>query len=157
MKNKKLFEKSVQILSDAYFKDALKAQSCKACAVGNLIEGNGYKLIQGYSITAEVACKDNSCEHWLRYIGVYCRDEIPTKKWLNEELGLEQIKATGYTSQELNLVELAFERAEKVSDDLMFDRLMAVVEVLQQIHECSEEDTVKAKGKFNKQLKLEEI
>jgi hypothetical protein len=64
----------------------------------------------------------------------------------------EQIDATGYTWQELARIEYAFERApmSHSREDHVFNGLMAVVDVLCQIHEMDETNKTAAKQLFAK-------
>src|SRR5687768_1919011 len=46
MKNPELYNRTVDILVDAYFKDALVSDDCTACACGNIISANlNYKRV----------------------------------------------------------------------------------------------------------------
>src|SRR5258706_8814339 len=48
MKNELLYNKTINILKEAYFNNTLQHNNCYACAVGNIIAGNmGLKFYMG--------------------------------------------------------------------------------------------------------------
>jgi hypothetical protein len=65
-----------------------------------------------------------------------------------------QIDATGYTWQELARIEYAFERAPMsyTREEHVFNGLMAVIDVLSQIHEVNETTKTAVKQSFAKAL-----
>lgn len=158
MKNENLFKKSVQILSEAYFNDTLRHGNCYACAVGNLIAANTGKVYKEYpkdryeTISSPPTFRWDGTVSWqivsYSYIGQSDRER--------REFGLAEIASTGYTVNEFMQIEKAFEGANrgKSDDDWMYNGLMAVVDVLQVIHECSKEEAVVAKERFNKEVKV---
>lgn len=133
MKNQKLFEKTVGILVNAYRNDTLEHGYCHACAVGNIIAAN---------------CGIEDDLDWLEKTGDY-----PITGWglvfttgagyqrINESeykgAAKFQIDSTGYSWQELAKIEYAFETAPKGNndDDWMLNGLLAVYDVLCDIHE----------------------
>lgn len=146
MKNKELFTKTVNILVDAYFKNTLKHGDCAACAVGNIIRGNGMQLCMRGDDIEKYYTKS---VQWLRHIkNTIRKDEEPQE--CDVEIALEQINITGYSIEELNIIEKAFENPEIFYDgnDYMFNGLMAVVDVLIEIHEGNETEKVTAKELF---------
>ncbi len=150
MKNEALYNKTVDILVQAYMKDTLVHRDCHACAVGNLIAANmGYSIIRDN----ENNCSwDNSAQFWDEvFVTIYGLQSLYPHKYTG--LAKQQIDSTGYTYLELAKIEKSFESVDRDEDiDIwMFDGLMAVVDALDQIHENT--DTVvteKSKGKFNK-------
>lgn len=164
MKREALYNKTVDILVQAYFNDSLEHSNCHACAVGNLIAAN-----MGYSITthkqqssmANVLSKgwdgvfvyelpagmgQEQPLEWLQYI----KGDIKTPS----DLCLKQIASTGYSPTEINIIEEAFESVSIFNEgDKMFKGLMRVVEALDKIHENTDEaTTTSSKNKFNKSL-----
>lgn len=147
MKNPELYQKTVDILVNAYFNDTLEHSNCYACAVGNLI---GYYL--GVVFT-----------HRKMWVGLkpYWDDVFITmdegQRICHSEYFGEakrQIDLTGYTYIELAKIEKAFEMAESgVNDDeFMFNGLMAVIETLNKIHKNTDPIIIEnQKNRFVKQ------
>ena len=97
-------QKAIDIFLDAINEGTLAAGTCTACAVGNLVAD---------AINCEIVIpKKNSSigkfknVHWM--IPIAELRGIPTD-FSNFE-GLRQISLTGFTLEELNLIELVFER-----------------------------------------------
>lgn len=122
MKNEKLFHETIDILVKAYLNETLIHSDCSACAVGNLV---AYKHYGYYGII-----KDNDL--WMNnWSVILCGHE--------SERGLAEINSTGYTVNQIILIEKAFESVVWGSGDRDgYKGLMAVVEVLCKIHECEE-------------------
>lgn len=154
MKNPELYHKTVDVLVRAYFNDTLEHLNCRACAVGNLVAaGMGMKLVF-IGITGDIVpagfvpgdvTKDSGM--WLDAIGRGC------VSWLKmtDDIAM-QVKSTGYTAEELAWIEHAFEHADlgRKTDEWMFNGLMAVIDVLDQIHENTDETTTTTtKARFN--------
>jgi hypothetical protein len=149
------FDNTVSILVQAYLNDTLKHGSCCACAVGNIVADAlgiqmtkdnlrwpgylypGYDYIDGLIQPTGWGAAISTC------LGV---QEI-NKEALTLPVVSNQIKATGYCYKELARIELAFEneKYEYEDDDTsekielgiqkaMFSGLMAVVDVLAEIH-----------------------
>lgn len=137
---KPTFENTVSILVKAYLSDELAHSLCSACAVGNIVAA---------SIgTRPMRCKTGPTEFEN---GEFENGEDATL-WLdalhnlNCNAGEMQIRATGYTHRELLRIEAAFEaapgrpekpgiwRGKQVDPEWMFNGLMAVVDVLAEIH-----------------------
>jgi len=150
MKNKELFEKSIGILVNAYMNDTLVKMNCFGCAVGNLIATNmGIKMIkilplkyksdylawEGYrnynDFRENYLTGNGMCDKdiWMNAIqwGTADKSKVTPKMQ-------KHIDSTGYTLEELALIEDCFEK----SDDV-FEGLMNVVELLCKLHECEEE------------------
>jgi hypothetical protein len=140
MKKKTLYNKTVGILVDAYFNDTLQHQICQACAVGNLVAYYTNQKQEG-----KFYCKDWS---WSGVV----RNYFPAGS--NEktiEIANKQVAATGYTAIELLAIEKAFESSRLTYPDPMFNGLMAVIDVLDKIHENTDTIlTANTKLKFNK-------
>ena len=163
MKNPELYKKTVDILVAAYFNDTLEHGNCYACAVGNIIAGNcgyGFIKMEKNDVVAPLFNVYTGCGklYWDRdndinnnplqkMTGGHFMELATTKQW-------EFIRKTGYSGGELARIEHAFESApgeEEYSDEWMFNGLMAVIEVLDQIHENKDEATTKeSKDKFKK-------
>lgn len=119
---KPTFEKTVDVLVKAYLNDTLKHGWCNACAVGNLIAdamGKHPKHIEGA---------------WYRKLidGLDYRIE----GYHDPEEADRQIAILGYTHDEIIKIEHAFEGVDYKlpRDERMFLGLMAVVDVLADIH-----------------------
>ena len=152
---KATFDHTVSVLVNAYVDDKLKHQDCSCCAVGNIIShACGYKRevlndkpfwTKGNKVFKPIK--------WLNAFGTNVVDHQPgflnwivgnkhrvIKSWMKPEKIDSTVEAwaeaTGYTIMELARIESAFERAEfgKSKDEWMFNGLMAVVDVLAEIH-----------------------
>ena len=136
MKHKELFDKTIKILVNAYLNNTLVHNNCCACAVGNII-------------AASLEIKYDQDLKWIGqqlawstvFVTKRSKPEQTQCPWAYNGKAKEQIDATGYSWQELALLEAAFERAPlgKNSEERMFNGLMAVVDALCQIHEMAED------------------
>lgn len=129
---KATFENSVNVLVKAYLNGTLLHCDCQACAVGNLVaDSRGYNILDtehGY------ATWKNSKNKYVLSI------------WQDAVWGLgdhnSDTKRTGYSVRQLSEIENAFEHCERPTgrpvydndDEWMFNGLMAVVDVLADIH-----------------------
>lgn len=153
------FDRSVAVLVKAYINSELQHGSCTACAVGNLIAaGAGYKYKSGrtwldkqgqsvdamswYEATADVA-KGNLCP------------EATT------EVAQKLVSVTGYDLRQITQIEAAFEfrnlgrpelhkTYELDMDSRQYVGLMAVVDVLAEIHGIDLTTSTAAKALFVK-------
>ena len=152
MKNKQLFDKTLDILVDAYMNDKLIHSDCAACAVGNIIQANGIQLVSEQddeTPTKQVYYQKTAA--WLRLINEEIRDS-PQGGRYDRKLALEQIAVTGYTCEELNRIEKAFEchNGAVSGDQKMFNSLMQVVDALIEIHEGEDDEREISKSLFVK-------
>lgn len=133
MIREQLYKKTVDILFNAYFDDTLKHKYCNACAVGNLIRINMGLPRNWWTVWEDVFCTvttiDNTKEQRI------CPNAY-------RGMAKDQIDSTGYTWQELAKIEHAFEMAPygTTEEDWMFNGLVAVLEVLKEIHQVTDED-----------------
>lgn len=159
MYTKEQFHETVGILVKAYMDDTLEHASCCACAVGNIIAArNGYTFNErkrsmdgaliwdGLRRSSWQSCfitytgSGEQRQHFTRYFGSI----------------KEEIDSSGYSLKDLAKIEFAFESApaENIDDGLdpvwMFNGLMAVVDVLCEIHGMNEEDKKDSKALFVK-------
>jgi hypothetical protein len=135
MKNKELFDKTIGILVNAYLNNTLVHNNCCACAVGNIIAANMQIKYDPYlKWTGRQLA-------WSKvFVSMPFKSDQIQRPWAYTGNAKEQIDATGYAWTDLALIEAAFERAPKGTnkDERMFNGLMAVVDVLCQIHELDE-------------------
>ena len=148
-KNIERYNKSVDILVQAYFDDELIHGDCSKCAVGNLIKGNGYnkfKDVAPYAGTPESFFNSQ----WLRKFSLIdgIRETIVPSIHFDLKDAQEQIDFSGYTEWEVDKLESAFEDGENGLD--MFKSMMRVIDVLGEIHEIDKEETKISKQKFEK-------
>lgn len=154
MKDLKKFNHTVNVLLKAYLNDTLEHGSCHACAVGNLV---------AEALHTEV-CQVRGV--WINGQMPYWNVVFITSDWnvvfitsdkkqyVNPEnyvgTSKTQIDATGYTWQQLAKIEFAFETANpgRSNDEWMFNGLMAVVDVLAEIHEIDLETVKETKELF---------
>jgi len=143
---KATFENSVDVLLKAYLNDTLEHGNCYACAVGNLVaNGLNRTLIKDWQEKrykwqgTNFHCDYPSKQGWAK---VFCTIGTPIyyTQYLRPDsyrgIAKEQIDSTGYTWRQLAKVEKAFESAKYGAneDDYMFNGLMAVIDVLAEIH-----------------------
>lgn len=153
MKNKSLYDKTVDILYQAYFNDTLKHLSCTACAVGNICGGN---LEWRFLFVTEFGTQRNVIDvHYLTTSVAPFNSQLEVDKARKRAFDL--IESTGYTPYELAKVEYAFESADKgkSGEDWMFNGLVAVLDVLKEIHEVKDDVEVRTKFKKHHQTKLQ--
>lgn len=148
---KATFENSVSVLVRAYMNDTLRHGDCTACAVGNLLGGEpcwNRLFVTPRSIsdglTPQLIAKRG--QYVASFLGsLYIRDNPSDNVLAQIKRGKAAIKKSGYTVKELMRIEYAYEAApgypvgktaqEAETDDTwMFNGLMAVVEVLAEIH-----------------------
>ena len=130
MKRPELYKKTVDILFNAYFNDMLRHGFCGACAVGNIIKANvGIVSDNWYYVIEEKRSGRSS-------------------QIADPEIARTEINSTGYTINELAKIEAAFEGAPGWKEDYMFNGLVAVLEVLKEIHEVGEEEAAAAAQPF---------
>jgi hypothetical protein len=136
-----LYHKTIGILVDAYFDDTLQHGNCSACAVGNLV-------------AAAKGCTPNELRpHWqsIHFVMETTNGYFFKTKSLftNPEIGLNQLRSTGYTEFETAEIEWAFETAPKGNseDEWMFNGLMAVIDCLDKIHQVNDVNVSEASKK----------
>ncbi len=141
MNRPEVYQKSVDVLAKAYVDGRLDKLDCAACAVGNLVAaGCGYKII-GYN----------------KYLGSDGIVRTPdwlfiVREWnLNKE-GVMEVNSTGYDKNELTRIERAFMYPPEhltCEYDEQYHGLMAVLKVLDEIHEVTDQAvSIKSKSKF---------
>lgn len=157
MKKAELYKRTVDILYQAYFDDTLEHYNCYACAVGNIVAANvGFQF--------ERVDKEQKGLGWKGFPNQYRYTSFTTlsRTWIDaisygrlveyEYYGTakQHIEATGYTCLELAWIEMAFEDCHRGNsdDEYMFNGLVAVLEVLKEIHEVSDEDATESVKPF---------
>ena len=143
MINEKLYNKTVSILVDAYFKETLKSQNCMACAVGNIIAANNnYEIVKVSGKTYWMDKEGNYITPlWLNVVGTVEERilgfRVDTNQFLKmhkyDEATKKEIESSGYKLHEFALIENAFEKGHK-GKDKMFNGLMSVINCLDEIH-----------------------
>jgi len=146
------FHYTVNVLVKAYLNDTLKHDFCTACAVGNIIaEANNVKLTKNFG---GFITWDKCGPHWGRLFltDSHTGDQMINADRIKYPEIIEPIKATGYKWRELARIEYAFETADKGNneDEWMFNGLMAVVDVLAEIHGIDLKEKEEAKALFVK-------
>jgi len=163
MKDLKKFNHTVNVLLKTYLNDTLERSNCYACAVGNIIaDANGIKFRK-----AKDKMSLGRSVGWLGERSIYEEDHltasmqscnwmavIPGQLEVNVDYyyGLRKtlIDNSGYTPEQLAAIERAFEAAPLGinKDEDMFNGLMAVVDVLAEIHEIDLETVKETKQLF---------
>lgn len=138
------FENTVSILVKAYLNDTLRHENCAACAVGNLI---AHSLGAEVGIVTWVLGEEEIEPAWQN---VFCTNPMFPQRISPERYLAEakyQIDATGYSWQDLAKIEASFESITK-REDRMFLGLMAVVDILAEIHQVDLSTAQAAKELF---------
>lgn len=178
MKKPELYQMTVDILVAAYFNDTLIHGSCSACAVGNLAAAaKGYEVRDlGYEVEQSIPglrplawIKDGNRVNpiWQNlFVTPYVEKlfgKIPRRgkqivrdKFLNHERIMGEIEGTGYSWQQLAMIEKAFESTSLwlKPEKRMFAGLMAVVDMLDKIHENTDKAVNTTSRKRFKALSL---
>ncbi len=150
---------------DAYSNGTLRHMDCTACAVGNLIRGNGYEFKGDLNVhwnEQEESCYDYNSS-WLNHIMRERRGFADTTyvKPQSVEAAIEQIESTGYSIEELDKIEHAFEICKKLphssEKELQFLGLTAVLKVLEEIHQGEEPKSQQRLEKIAKDKYLVEV
>jgi hypothetical protein len=159
---KPTFDQTVNVLVKAYLNDELAHKVCSACAVGNLV---------AHALGTKP--KRNPINSPIEFDNTQFEDGTPTHWYylvqheggvINDMVSRNQCVATGYTVHQLRKIESAFENAEGDPGNIhsgmfpgrcidpvwMFNGLMAVVDVLAEIHEVDLSVKEKAKTLFIK-------
>lgn len=171
MKKPELYQKTVDILLDAYNKRHLFHGVCSACAVGNIINANTppaerisdllltpYTSYDGETCTLNIPTPyilpkwqnifrtirsfddDVESEHIVRN-PTSIRIKHPELFERNYKPAIEQCERTGYSIDELIRIEHAFETCPtgNSEQEFQFNGLVAVLDVLRDIHEVDED------------------
>ncbi len=150
------FNHSVSVLVKAYMQDTLQWGNCAACAVGNLIAdacGFTFTSTKEWSLVWKGDDELNLAVAWLQKLNFeFGGRQMPQP---NEEARAnELLNSTGYSHLELNEIERRFEEAccfdASSRDGRMFNGLMAVVDVLADIHGIDLKEKEEAKLMFVK-------
>ncbi len=142
-----LYNKTVDILVQAYFFGELEYSDCAKCAVGNIVAAN-----------MGVKPEQNITDDWGDLIMLGEGKAFDHKS----DSAMKQINITGYSLINIANIEFAFYKGCCVNynydnkdflDENNFNGLMAVIDVLDQIHENNDTQlTTETKSKFKKQL-----
>lgn len=159
------FHHSVNVLVVAYINGTLEHGKCSRCAVGNILGGWEWaRIFLTVSHTADgaitdqiqlAAGKDEVIDQGLFTYHTFKVSLLRPVVLEQKKRGEELIARSGYSKEELMKIEWAFEsvRMEKKdhdSDEDMFNGLMAVVDVLADIHGIDLEHKEEAKALFVK-------
>lgn len=167
MNRRKLYEKSVTILCNAYSKGTLDYDYIKASAIGNLIAANlNYSIRQAkIKLPDSVADKVGTGDWRANMIAETIREDEMTYEWVKGEVVIEssfdkffsggvhkrkncweramkEIDATRYSIDELNQIEYAFQDVNKWGEldgeVTLIAGLIAAINALRQIHQVPE-------------------
>lgn len=138
-----LYKKTVDTLYEAYFNDALEHNVCTACAVGNILG-----FMDWNNLFTTTKYEPSFSQVLLQTDGIYYSKY--DKECLSNIKLIEQIEKSGYSWQELAKIEFAFESAPegKSDEDYMFNGLVAVLEVLKNIHDIEDEASLENVKRF---------
>lgn len=167
MNNQETFHWAVAVLEKAYMNNTLMADRSCGCAVGNLLaDHQGYKVIKlksrrylsyqyefedmGWELKGNVITQGN--QPWYMTLNALRSSKLrSTSNVANWSAGDTNIlpRSFPYKFQQIDRIEEAFESAYDDSKaDKMYDAMMAVVDVLSDIHGINLETTAKSKSLF---------
>lgn len=151
------FQNTVGVLVKAYFNGVLECTDCAACACGNLVAAaNGYQIAAfGKWLSPNGTPAPDT--DWY-YVNKLSRGHIRVSSPLATAEGFRQVESTGYTPKQFAQIEDAFMTAQRydseghrlLKEEGNFNGLMAVVEVLADIHQVDLVGTQAAKELFIK-------
>jgi hypothetical protein len=152
--NRPTFQETVSVLVKAYLNDKLKHGDCTACVVGNLCGGN---RMWEYLFITDPLHKSQ----FKRNITAFKCQALGKSSLQIIEEATNICLSTGYSVEELKRIEYSFETAPGYigedeqdmtinTDEWMFNGLMAVVDVLAEIHGVNLETKSSAKLQFVK-------
>lgn len=154
------FNKSVDILVTAFFDGELLKGSCTKCAVGNLLGGAIEWISHFYTqhstkkqVFNRIPVITNGESHTVHARElVIARPDLACQVRDMFEKADRLIEASDYSKEELMAIEHAFETAEEVdgvnSIDSQFNGLMAVMDVLFDIHQVDEGRQRQCRARF---------
>lgn len=139
MNREQLYQKTVDVLLDAYNKEELEHGRCDYCAVANICKEASVKT--GMSV-----------DSWsnLFTTSTLGQQYFYNKDGVQQQRGLKLIEATGYSVEELAKIEYAFETSiintkkgylywrDVKTKQGQFIGLCAVLDVLKEIHEVED-------------------
>lgn len=150
MNRPELYQKTIDVLLDAYNNGKLVHGNCSCCAVGNICKESSNKLDISNSLWSFLFVTTSE-------EGFYKPTRAKSYESFEMELVLSLINDTGYTVEELTKIEWAFETAIPFEKREYYTKvktkqgqymgLCAVLEVLKQIHE--KEEIVEAKERLD--------
>jgi hypothetical protein len=144
------FNHTINVLVKAYLNDTLQHGDCAACAVGNIVADSSCLKMEKHD--GELYWSKGWPTWQVVFSTSFSNQKIRPHNYINDAKA--QIDSTGYTWQELARIEFAFESAAvgESDDDYMFNGLMAVVDVLAEIHNINLEEIKEAKALFVKTI-----
>lgn len=146
MNRKELYEKTVNVLLDAYNNDELYQGNCNMCAVGNICKESSEKLgiplgkswsrlfmtvTSGRNIFGILDINNRRKDHNKIY--------DKSSGWSSRETAIKLVESTGYSVYELYKIEFVFEKAKGKtnSKEKSYNGLVAVLNKLKEIHEVN--------------------
>lgn len=135
MTEQEKFDRAVNVLVQAFLNDTLEHGSCTRCAVGNLVGALAYPGAHegmGRARGIEYVLPNGE----IKRAGWFSIMRNGNASWMLEnekQDGEEQRAALGYTWQQIEAIEKAFEEI-KYNQHAMYDGMMAVVTELALIH-----------------------
>lgn len=149
MNRPELYQKTVDILYQAYFNDTLMGGVCAACAVGNIVAANNHLKIDKTGLFFRDKNDNPIYAKWSNvFMTISGKQNVyPT---LYSGCVRAEIDSTGYMWHELAKIEFAFEIGRQrfmADEDKMFNGLVSVLEVLKTIHEVTDGDLLTATNK----------
>lgn len=162
MKNKELFNRTVDILVKAYQNDVLHYAYPCGCAVGSICAAaKGYKTKWVTEENDRLTIRwidSEGQEHLANWTDIFINGE-PSVFTSNLEKAMNEINSTGYTWQELMAIEKSFGIGwginystgmceDILEEDKQLKGLLAVYDVLCEIHEVNKEEVTKGELVF---------
>lgn len=162
MKNEQLYNETVDIILDAYNNGQLKYLDACGCFIGNIVAAR--MNYSGKYAAAWLICASPISLRRLPHSGIFMESKMSVDEF--RQLGFKQIESTGYTAEEVDRMEGAFEAAKHVKRDedgnrIPYDNtglagMKAALKVLAEIHETKEDTSIERLEKIHKE-KYEEV
>lgn len=147
MTEKEKFDKSVGVLVNAYLNSTLQHRDGCGCVIGNLVAAACGLRLSRYNLGAAWDEKGMEPDWFVALCEVRFQE---TRNAEEVRKGKEQIESTGYTIQQIDRIEAAFESVYIYDDIDGYKGLMKVVDVLADIHHVELSDVNEAKAMFVK-------
>lgn len=149
MENKELFDKSFNVLLNAYKTDTLVYSTQCACAVGNLVAAaNGYEIIKDYSYRWKSS--DGMIEPaWGECMDVFGMSSFNKEKYKGQ--CKFEIESTGYTYEQIIKIEntfcdMLFANPSQSNELKIYSGLDAIVDYLLKIHYATDDEAKQIKN-----------
>ena len=148
MENKELFERSFNVLLNAYKTDTLIYSSQCACAVGNLVAAaNNYKIVQNinsfYGYHWESEDNNDLLPQWGECMNMFGTNSFNKERYRGR--CKSEVESTGYNVQTIIEIEnifclTAFSKIYKSEKRKKYECLFTIIKYLLNVHKASKKE-----------------